>query len=127
MWMLLQGNAALTALLTGDTDTAAQAFRKELKLCRELAVLPFACDGLAGLAAVAAVRGDLHRAARLSGAAAAHRYGQPEDRVDARLETIFFEPARTRHGTDAWDAAVHEGGALNFEDALVYALEERNA
>ena len=67
----------LAALLTGDTDAARDAFREELRLCRELVVLPYASEGLRGLAAVAAVRGDLHRAARLVGAAAAHRYGQP--------------------------------------------------
>jgi hypothetical protein len=125
LWTLLRGNFALTALLTGDTDTARQAFREELGLSRELVVLPFASEGLHGLAAVAAVRDDLHRAARLSGAAAAHRYcSSAEDAVEARLHAAFFEPARTRHGTDAWDAAAREGGALSLQDAITYALDE---
>ena len=76
-----------------------------------------------GLAAVAAVRDDLDRAARLSGAAAAHRYGA-QGTVDRRLDTTFFEPARKRHGAAAWDAAVREGAARGFEDALDYALDE---
>ena len=73
------------------------------------------------------VHGDLDRAARLYGAAGSHRYGEPEDRVNARLHTSYFEPARTRHGADAWDNAVAEGAALSFEDAIAYALEETPA
>jgi predicted ATPase/class 3 adenylate cyclase len=123
-WLVVHGNVGVIALLTGDTDSARDGFREELTLCRELVVRPFVAEGLQGLAAVAVVRGDLHRAARLVGATAAHRYGLPEDPVDARLETTFFEPARTLHGADAWNAAAREGGALSFEDAIAYALEE---
>jgi predicted ATPase/DNA-binding SARP family transcriptional activator len=125
VWMLLSGNIGLTALLTDDTDAAREAFREELRLCRELVVLPFASEGLFGLAAVAANDGELDRAARLCGASAAHRYGAwPRDSVDARVETTFLEPARARHGTDAWEAAMRAGAALSFEDAITFALEE---
>jgi predicted ATPase/DNA-binding SARP family transcriptional activator len=123
-WLVVHGNLGVIALLTDDTDSARDGFREELKLCRELVVRPFVAEGLQGLAAVAAVRGDLHRAARLLGAAAAHRYGLPEDPVDARLEATFFKPARTKYGAEAWNAAAREGGALSFEDAIADALEE---
>jgi predicted ATPase/class 3 adenylate cyclase len=136
--MLLRGNIALTALLTGETDAAREAFRDELRLSRAFVVLPFApagpvgpagpgtfaSEGLGGLAAIAAVHDDLHRAARLSGAAAAHRYGQPEDALDARLDATFFAPARARCGADAWHDTAREGAALSVEDAIAYALEE---
>jgi hypothetical protein len=125
-WMLVQGNFGLAALLTGDTDAAHDAFREELALCRELVVRPFATEGVLGLAGVAAVRGDVDRAARLVGAAAAHRC-EPEDPVDARLDAAFFEPARTRYGADAWDAAAHHGNAMSFEDAIAYALDQPRA
>jgi hypothetical protein len=127
LWMMVRGNFGLAAVLTGDTDAATDAFREELGLCRELTVLPFACEGLGGLAAVATLRGDLPRAARLYGAAGAHRYGQPHDPVDARLRTTFFEPARDRCGADAWDAGVRDGAALDFDDAIAYALEEADS
>jgi hypothetical protein len=81
----------------------------------------------AHLAAVAAVRDDLHRSARLSGAAAAHRYGRSEDPVDAMLRVTFFDSARTRQGGDAWDALAREGAALGFADAIAYALEDPSA
>jgi predicted ATPase len=123
-WLVVHGNLGLAALLTDDTDSARDGFREELTLCRDLVVRPFVAEGLQGLAAVAVVRGDLDRAARLVGAAAAHRYGLPEDPVDARLEATFFEPARTLYGADAWNAAGREGGALSFEHAIAYALDE---
>jgi hypothetical protein len=71
--------------------------------------------------------GDAKRAATLVGAADAHRSGVPEDRVEARLEEAFFEPARGRCGADAWNAGAREGNALSFEDAIAYALEEAPA
>jgi hypothetical protein len=124
-WMLLRGNAGLAALFSGDADVARDAFREELELCREMAVLPVASEGLRGLAAVAAVRGELERAAWLCGAAGAQRYGQAHDPVDDRLGTTFVDPARARLGTEAWDAAVRRGAATSFEDAIAVALEER--
>ena len=120
--MINSGNLGLAALLTGETDTASHAFREELALCREMVVRPVAFEGLRGLAAVAVVHGDDERAATLVGAADAHRYDKAEDPVEARLDGAFFEPARTRYGTDAWNAAAREGSALSFEDAIAYAL-----
>ena len=123
-WMLFHGNFGLTALLTGDTEAAHHAFREELALCRELVVPATTSEGLLGLAAVAAVRSDDDRAARLSGAAAAHRYRQTENPVDRKLDATFLQPARARRGPGEWDAAARDGGTLTFEDAIVYALEE---
>jgi len=124
---MLSGNVGLAALLAGDMDTARGAFREELTLCREHAFLPLGSEGLHGLAAVAAVGDDLDRAARLFGAGVAQRHDRPEDPVDARLRAAFFTPAHARHGTEAWDAAAREGGALSFQEAITYALEETPA
>jgi hypothetical protein len=110
----LRGNLGLAALLTGDTDTARHAFREELTLCRELVVPPIAFEGLRGLAAVAVVDGDAMRAATLLNAARAHRYGEPTDALDARLETGFFDPTRSRHSAEAWDAAACDGGGAQL-------------
>jgi hypothetical protein len=89
-----------------------------------MVVRPVAFEGLRGLAALATMDGDDHRAATLVGAADAHRYDQAEDPVEARLDAAFFEHARKRCGTRAWDAAARDGGTLSFEDAITYALEE---
>ena len=109
MWMLVRGNLGLAELLTGDADAARHAFREELMLCRQLDDRHYLSEGLRGLAAVAAVHGDLRRAARLVGASSAHRYGQPFDVIEARLDASFFDAARARCGTKAWDAAGREG------------------
>ena len=122
--MINSGNLGLAALLTGETDAAAHAFREELMLCRDLVVPPVVFEGLCGLAAVAVVHGDDTRAATLIGAADAHRYQRAEDPVEGRLDETFFAPARRRCGTDAWNAAAREGSVLSFEDAIAYALEE---
>jgi hypothetical protein len=126
LWMFLRGNVGLTALFTGDADAARDAFKEELKLCRALVTPPFMSEGVGGLAAVAAARGDLDRAARLSGAAGAHRFGQQDDALDARLHETYFQPARSRYGPDAWDAASRDGAAMSFDDAIAYALNEPN-
>jgi predicted ATPase/DNA-binding SARP family transcriptional activator len=125
--MQLHGNLGLAALLTGDPDAARQAFRDQLELCRELVVPPVSSEGLLGLAAVATVRDDLDRAARLSGASDGHRYGQPKGPVEAKLHATFFERARARHGASNWDRAACEGAALSFNDAIAIALEEPGA
>jgi hypothetical protein len=118
LWMFPRGNVGLTALLVGDVDEARAAFEDELQLCRALVTPPFISEAVGGLAAVAAARGDLDRAARLSGAADAHRFGKQDDAVDARLHETYFQPARSRHGPDAWDAAFREGAAMSFDDAI---------
>jgi predicted ATPase/DNA-binding SARP family transcriptional activator len=120
---LLRANSGIAALLSGDIDAAQHAFREELGLSR-LVAPRFASEALNGLAAVAAVRNDTDRAARLAGAAAAHRDDGPQDEVEARLDAAFVQPARRRQGADAWDAAARDGGTLSFEDAVTYALQE---
>jgi hypothetical protein len=127
LWMLVRGNFALTSLLTGDIDIASRAFRDELRLCRELVVLPGVHEALMGLAAVAAATDDLDRAARLAGAAEAHRYGETQDRVKARVDATFIKPARSRPGGGAWDRAFREGATLSFKHAVAYGMDEASA
>jgi hypothetical protein len=86
-----------------------------------------AFEGLRGLACVAVVDGDDRRAATLVGAAEARRYHQAEHPVGVRLDQRFFEPARARYGTRAWNTAASDVSALSFEDAIAYALEEGSA
>jgi predicted ATPase/DNA-binding SARP family transcriptional activator len=122
--MVIIGNLGLAALLTHDLDAAAQAFREELRLSRELVVRPQAFEGLRGLAAVAVADGDHERAARLVGAAEAQRFQQVPDPFTLRLNRTILGPARDRYGADAWDAAARAGGSLSFEAAIAFALGE---
>jgi predicted ATPase/DNA-binding SARP family transcriptional activator len=123
--MLVQARWGLAALLRDDIASAAAAFREQLDLARELVVFPVAFEALRGLAAVAARDGDFDRAARLYGAAGAHRYEEPEHPIDTRLYDTFFAPALARHGTEAWDTAERAGATLGLRDAIAYALDER--
>src|SRR6185312_432614 len=56
--MLNSGNLGLAALLTDQARTAADAFREQLMLGREMVVRPQVFEGLRGLAAVTVVHGD---------------------------------------------------------------------
>jgi predicted ATPase/DNA-binding SARP family transcriptional activator len=121
--MVNSGNVGLAALMTGDNDTARDAFREQLTLCREMVVW-HVFEGLRGLAAIAVIDGDTKRTATLIGAAHAHRHEQAEDPVEARLDETFFDAARARSGSRPWDAAVRAGTSLTFDEAIAYALEE---
>jgi hypothetical protein len=123
--MINSGNLGLAAVFTGETETASHAFREQLRHCRAMVVRPAMFEAFRGLAAVAVVDGDDRRAATLVGVSDAHRYAKAEDPVEVQLEAMFFSAARTRGGAGAWDAAARAGRALDFEDAIVYALEER--
>ena len=101
--MLIRGNAGLASLFSGEADAAREAFREELELCRELVVHPVAHEALRGLAG-RRHRRRIGRAARLVGAATAHRFGDPEDPVDTRLHATFFDPVRRDPSSIAWDA-----------------------
>jgi predicted ATPase len=124
-WSFLLCNGGLTALLTGDTDAADDAFSQDLRLARDVVAPRFAQESLLGLAAVAAVRDDAQRAAMLTGSAAAHRDDAPQNEIEVRIDAEFLGPARARHGPDTWDAAVREGASLSLPDAIEYALHQR--
>jgi hypothetical protein len=122
--MLMLGNYGLATLLAGDIATASRAFREQLVLCREMMELSAMPEGLIGLAAAAAARGDLARAGRLVGAAAAHGYELEQPDVEELLEVAFFASARAGLGTEAWNEAREAGAALGFQDAIAEALSD---
>ena len=123
LWMLLRGRSDSPRCSPATPTPRATRSARTLELCRELVVLPVASEGLVGLAAVAAIDDDLDRAARLAGAAAAHRYGEPDDPVDDQAARDLprarpHPPRRRRLGRRR-----REGAALSFEDAIAYALD----
>jgi non-specific serine/threonine protein kinase len=115
------GNMGLAALYSGDLDRAQEAFEEQLRLCREH-VFWVAAEGLSGLAALAARRGDPKRAARLLGAATAIGPWDADTDVRDALEQRFFEPARRRYGAPRWSQAHAAGTRLSFEAAIDFAL-----
>jgi hypothetical protein len=125
--MSMLGNYGLATLLAGDVATASRAFREQLVLCREMRELSAAAEGLIGLAAVAAARGDPLRGARLAGAASSHAYGMEQPDVEELLEAAYFADARAALGSDAWDEARAIGASLSFHEAIAEALSDASA
>jgi predicted ATPase/DNA-binding SARP family transcriptional activator len=118
----LCGNVGLEALFANDLDRARGAFGEQLELCLEH-VLWLAAEGLSGLAAIAARRGDPERAARLLGAASATGPWDGDADVARQLEDHFFAAARERLGTARWTDAHAMGEQMSFEERIAYAFE----
>jgi predicted ATPase/DNA-binding SARP family transcriptional activator len=118
---VVYGNVGMEALFTDDLDRAQDAFGEQLRLCREHVVTHLAGEALGGLAAIAARRGDLERAARLLGAATATGPVGDAD-VNGLLEQQFFGPARNAYGSGPWNQAYASGAEMNFEQAVTLGL-----
>jgi predicted ATPase/class 3 adenylate cyclase len=119
-------NEALARLFLLQFDEAAKAFCQALAVCHDAGAENVADETLLGLAAAEASRGDLARAARLTGAATAHESKSravDEDTVWSRVHDEFLTPARERCGPERWDLAQREGAALTVHDAVGLALE----
>jgi hypothetical protein len=120
------GNVGLAALLRGRDDDAAAAFAEELTLAHANGFVDLRAEGLLGLAAVAARRGDRRRAAALEAAASEHQQAPlevPEMELVQRIKQRFLAPARERLGDDDWERAGDAGRRLTTEQAIALALE----
>jgi hypothetical protein len=115
------GNVGLEALFNGDLDRARAAFEDQLRLC-STHTMWVAAEGLAGLAAVEARRGDPERAARLLGAATASGPWDTDADVTKQLEHDFFAGARAAYGDSRWNEQQAVGAELSFEQAIAFAL-----
>ena len=124
-------NTGLITLSWGDYERATTSLRESLSLARELDHKLFIQYCIIGLACVAAAQGWPVRAARLWGAAEgmSETYGTHFTRAGHSL--IDYEgrldAARTQLEEAAWTAAWAEGRAMNSEQAVEYALEEKAA
>ena len=114
------------ALCRNDPDRAEELCVKAIRELQELAETPgvdFALDVLGG---VAATRGEIRRAARLWGAAAASREFNniPWLSEERTMIEPHIEAARTRLDEVAWEKAWEEGRSMTLEEAVNYALED---
>ncbi len=108
----------------GEVSLAAARFREGLGLVEVAPLLGSYC--LNGLAAVA---DDRTRAARLAGRA--HAMREEAGFLSHDVERGFLEDTERRGrealGDEAWDAAYAEGARMTLEEAIAYALEDRDA
>jgi len=119
-------NLGWAALLRGDHERAEASYEECLVLCRELGDRLTASESLEGLACSAGDRGAAGRASVLFGAAEALRAATgyqlaPRDRS---LREPYLAAARAQVAEAAWSAAWEEGHSMEFDAAVVYALED---
>lgn len=112
------------AMSKGDVTAAESYFKQSLMLAREIGPTHLKGSALLGLAGVAAMRGQLERAARLWGAAEAQTAAGSSywDAADRRFFELTIAKAREGLGDAAFEAAYAQGHALTFDQASAEAL-----
>ena len=112
-----------TALLRGDLEQAGSLLGQSLALCREVGNRSITAIALSHLAEIAQRRAEPERAARLLGAAEALReqIGAPPGGSAMERPRVAL---RRDLGEEAFSKAFVEGGALDWKQAIRYALEE---
>jgi tetratricopeptide (TPR) repeat protein len=122
----------LLALLDGDVDRGEGYAITCLQLGQRLGLPQHSSDCLAALGIVALRRGMPERAARLGGAAEAHRRRTAEARsglhpAHRTLQRATWDEARIALGAEAFAAIWEEGRALSLDAAVDLALEQASA
>jgi predicted ATPase/class 3 adenylate cyclase len=121
-------NLGWVALLQGDHERAEAVHEECLVLCRDLGDRLTASESIEGLACTAGAKGEAGRASVLFGAAEALREtaGYQLAPRDRSLREPYLTAARSQVDEAAWSEAWEEGRSMQFEDAIVYALEDPN-
>src|SRR5829696_6599609 len=119
-------NLGWATLLRGDYERAETLHKQSLKVSHDLGDKLVASDSLEGLACTAGAQGEAERSAILFGAA--ERLREAEGYQQAPRDHSLREPnlpaARSLVDEAVWSAAREKGRCMEFEDAVVYALEK---
>jgi tetratricopeptide (TPR) repeat protein len=126
MAMIANYNLGLIELRTGRTREAAKRLRSSIETAEDLRHPYLQGQFVVGLASVALFDGDAVRAARLVGVSSAivERGGGSLDPYARGLEREISDTIRDRLGDRAAGAAFAAGRALDWAEAIAYALEE---
>ncbi len=121
------GNSGELARRMGNFDLAWSRFLEGLELQFELGSKVDVCYRLESIAVLAVEQNDLKRAAMLLGAAASlresiHALLAPSYQVDL---APYIVNARDRLGEGPFEEAWEQGGSLNLEQAVRFALQPR--
>ena len=119
-------NLGWSALISGDHQKAEALHEECLVLCRELGDRLIASESIEGFACAAGAGGAAERAARLFGAAESLREaaGNQQATRAHSLREPYLAAARALVSEAAWSAAWEEGRSMEFDEAIVYALED---
>jgi predicted ATPase/DNA-binding SARP family transcriptional activator len=127
---LVQGNAALNALLSDRRDEARAAFTAQLRLAHANALVMFYFEGFLGFAALAAHDGRPDVAAALDAAAREHSDRAPSaserpiyDAIDAK----YLAPVRAQFAAPEWERLAARGRGLSAAEAIALALRGADA
>src|SRR5215213_4281622 len=121
-------NLGWATLLRGDYERAETLHKQSLRVSQDLGDKLIASESLEGLACTAGAQGEADRSAILFGAAEGLREAEGYQQAprDHSLREPYLAAARSLVGEAAWVAAWKKGRSMQFEDALVYALEDSN-
>jgi tetratricopeptide (TPR) repeat protein len=121
-------NLGWATLLRGDYERAETLHKQSLGVSQDLGDKLIASESLEGLACTAGAKGEAERSAILFGAAAGLREAEGYQQAprDHSLREPYLAAARSLVDEAAWSAAREKGRSMEFEDAVVYALEEPN-
>jgi tetratricopeptide (TPR) repeat protein len=118
-------NLGWATLLRGDYERAETLHKQSLRVSQDLGDKLIASESLEGLACTAGAQGEVERAAILFGAAERLREAEGYQQAprDHSLREPYLAAAHSLGGEAAWQ----KGRSMQFEDALVYALEGSNS
>ncbi len=121
-------NLGWATLLQGDYERAETLHKQSLRVSQDLGDELIASESLEGLACTAGAQREAERSAILFGAAEGLREAEGYQQAprDHSLREPYLAAARSLVGETAWGAAWKKGRSMQFEDALVYALEDSN-
>jgi hypothetical protein len=102
--------------------------KQSLRVSQDLGDKLVASDSVEGLACTAGARGEAERSAILFGAAEGLREAEGYQQAprDHSLREPYLAAARSLVDEAAWSASWEEGRSMEYEDAIVYALEDPN-
>jgi predicted ATPase/class 3 adenylate cyclase len=124
---LSHGLLVLTQVETreGRFDEARQALSESLTLARELGLANFLAWGLGLAAPLTTASGRPDRTVRLLAASVAQEelLGIVQDLLEAPIREQNLRAARAAIGSERFDAAYGEGGAMTLDEAVTYALD----
>jgi tetratricopeptide (TPR) repeat protein len=101
----------------GELDPALTLARQALRLHRDLGERTEVLPGLMGVMAVAAIRGEIARTARLSGVIDAQRW-------TSDWTKRYLHAARAAADPGEWNRQWEIGRTMSVEEGVAYALEE---
>ena len=118
------------ALLQGQHERARSHFEESLKISKELGDKLTPSSSLEGMACLCAVEGEASRATRLFGAAQALLEAVGAVAFELTPEEVawrepYLRTARSQLGEGAWGEVLAQGRAMTLEEAIEYALSEK--